>query len=136
MRNEVMEPFNIVGISGSLRKASFNTEILKVLAKESAPVIQLHMVTLEDIPLFNEDLDTTKVVLAVNVLKRLIPSCDGVLISTPEYNHGIPGVLKNALTGCSVRTSSPVSKTSQSPSSAPRKHSQEACARSINYERP
>jgi chromate reductase len=119
MRNEVMEPFNIVGISGSLRKASFNTEILKVLAKESAPVIQLHMVTLEDIPLFNEDLDTTKVVLAVNVLKRLIPSCDGVLISTPEYNHGIPGVLKNALTGCSVRTSSPVSKTNRSLSSVP-----------------
>jgi chromate reductase, NAD(P)H dehydrogenase (quinone) len=97
MRNEVMEPVSIVGISGSLRKASFSTEILRVLAKESAPAIQLHVATLEDIPLYNEDLDTTKVVLAVNALKRLISSCDGVLISTPEYNHGIPGVLKNAL---------------------------------------
>src|SRR3984957_10166077 len=97
MRNEVMEPVSIVGISGSLREASFSTEILRVLAKESAPAIQLHVVTLEDIPLYNEDLDTTKVVLAVNALKRLISSCDGVLISTPEYNHGIPGVLKNTL---------------------------------------
>jgi chromate reductase, NAD(P)H dehydrogenase (quinone) len=97
MRNEVMEPVSIVGISGSLRKASFSTEILRVLAKESEPAIQLHVVTLEDIPLYNEDLDTTKVVLAVNALKRLISSCDGVLISTPEYNHGIPGVLKNTL---------------------------------------
>ena len=97
MKNEVMEPVSIVGISGSLRKASFSTEILKVLAKESAPAIQLHVVTLEDIPLYNEDLDTAKIVLAVNALKRLISSCDGVLISTPEYNHGIPGVLKNTL---------------------------------------
>src|ERR1700733_11201061 len=97
VRNEVMEPVSIVGISGSLRKASFSTEILRVLAKESAPAIQLYVVTLEDIPLYNEDLHTTKVVLAVNALKRLISSCDGVLISTPEYNHGIPGVLKNTL---------------------------------------
>jgi chromate reductase, NAD(P)H dehydrogenase (quinone) len=97
MRNEVMESVSIVGISGSLRKASFSTEILRVLARESTPAIQLHVVTLEDIPLYNEDLDTTKVVMAVNALKRLLSSCDGVLISTPEYNHGIPGVLKNTL---------------------------------------
>src|SRR3984885_14158809 len=91
------EEVRIVGISGSLRKASFNTTLLKILADKSPPSIRIQVVTLEDIPLYNEDLDTTKVVLAVNALKRLISSCDGVLISTPEYNHGIPGVLKNAL---------------------------------------
>ena len=97
MKNEVMEPVSIVGISGSLRKASFSTEILRVLARESTPANYFHLVTLEEIPLYNEDLDREPGIPAVNALKRLISSCDGVLISTPEYNHGIPGVLKNTL---------------------------------------
>jgi chromate reductase len=91
------EEVRIAGISGSLRKASFNTALLKILADKSASSITIQVVTLEDIPLYNEDLDTTTGVPAVNTLKRLISSCDGILISTPEYNHGIPGVLKNAL---------------------------------------
>jgi chromate reductase, NAD(P)H dehydrogenase (quinone) len=97
MRNEDTVPVSIVGISGSLRKASFSTEILRVLARESTPAIDFHLVTLEEIPLYNEDLDREPGIPAVNALKQLISSCDGVLISTPEYNHGIPGVLKNAL---------------------------------------
>ena len=87
----------IVGISGSLRKASFNTSLLKILAEKSSSSIYIQVVTLNDIPLYNEDLDTATGVTAVNALKRLTSSCDGVLISTPEYNHGIPGVLKNTL---------------------------------------
>jgi len=54
-------------------------------------------VTLEDIPLYNEDLDRKPEILAVAAFKRIIAESDGVLIATPEYNHGIPGVLKNAL---------------------------------------
>ena len=53
--------------------------------------------TLEDIPLYNEDLDRKPEILAVAAFKRIIAESDGVLIATPEYNHGIPGVLKNAL---------------------------------------
>jgi chromate reductase len=87
----------IVGISGSLHKASFNTALLKILAEKSASSIKIQVVPLEDIPLYNEDIDTATRVPAVNALKRLISSCDGVLISTPEYNHGIPGVLENTL---------------------------------------
>ena len=71
--------------------------MLKILAEKSSSSIYIQVVTLNDIPLYNEDLDTATGVPAVNVLKRLISSCDGVLISTPEYNHGIPGVLKNTL---------------------------------------
>ena len=97
MRNEDTEPVSIVGISGSLRKASFSTNILRVLARESTPAIDFNLVTLEEIPLYNEDLDREPGIPAVNTLKQLISSCDGILISTPEYNHGIPGVLKNAL---------------------------------------
>jgi chromate reductase, NAD(P)H dehydrogenase (quinone) len=91
------EAVRIVGISGSLRKASFSTALLEILAEKCASSINIQIATLNDIPLYNEDLDTAMGVSAVNALKRLISSCDGVLISTPEYNHGIPGVLKNTL---------------------------------------
>lgn len=97
MSESTNEEVRIVGISGSLRKASFNTALLKILAEKSVSSINIQVVTLNDIPLYNEDLDTATGVPAVNALKLLISSCDGVLISTPEYNHGIPGVLKNAL---------------------------------------
>ena len=53
--------------------------------------------TLEAIPLYNEDLDTQEGLPAVRNLKRAITESDGVVIATPEYNHGVPGVLKNAL---------------------------------------
>src|SRR6201996_9674859 len=103
MKNKDKVLVSIVGISGSLRKASFSTQILRVLAKESAPGIHVHLVTLEEIPPYNEDLDTATGVPAVNALKRLISASDGVLISTPEYSHGT------------------VSKTSRSPSSVSRR---------------
>jgi chromate reductase len=91
------ETVRIVGISGSLRKASFSTSILKLLAERAAPAIQIQVVTLESFPLYNEDLDTKPGIPAVADLKRIITESDGVLITTPEYNHGVPGVLKNAL---------------------------------------
>ena len=97
MSESANEEVRIVGISGSLRKASFSTALLEILAEKSASSVNIQVVTLNDIPLYNEDLDTATGVSAVNALKRSISSCDGVLISTPEYNHGIPGVLKNML---------------------------------------
>jgi chromate reductase len=97
MRNNMNETVRIVGISGSLRKGSFSTAILKILAQKAAPAVEIQVVTLEDIPLYNEDLDHEPEIPAVAELKELIAGSDGVLFATPEYNHGIPGVLKNAL---------------------------------------
>jgi chromate reductase len=97
MRNNINETVRIVGISGSLRKGSFSTAILRILAQKAAPAVEIQVVTLEDIPLYNEDLDHEPEIPAVAELKELIAGSDGVLIATPEYNHGIPGVLKNAL---------------------------------------
>jgi chromate reductase len=91
------ETVRIIGISGSLRRVSFSTALLKVLAERAAPAIDLEVVTLEDIPFYNEDLDIEPAIPAVAELKRRVAESDGVLISTPEYNHGIPGVLKNTL---------------------------------------
>ena len=91
------EIVRVVGISGSLRRASFSTSLLKVLAEKAAPVIDMQVVTLEDIPLYNEDLDQNPETPSVAAFKKIIAESDGVLITTPEYNHGVPGVLKNAL---------------------------------------
>jgi chromate reductase, NAD(P)H dehydrogenase (quinone) len=71
--------------------------LLKVLAEKAAPAIDIHVVSLEDIPLYNEDLDRNPEIPAVAAFKKIIAESDGVLIATPEYNHGVPGVLKNAL---------------------------------------
>src|ERR1700678_276287 len=95
--NRTGETVRVVGISGSLRRASFSTSLLKVLAEKAAPAIDIHVVTLEDIPLYNEDLDRNPEIPAVAAFKKIIAESDGVLIATPEYNHGVPGVLKNAL---------------------------------------
>ena len=91
------EPVRIIGISGSLRKASFSTSLLKLLAQRTALAIDLEVVTLEDIPLYNEDLDQEPEIPSVVAFKKIIAESEGVLIITPEYNHGVPGVLKNAL---------------------------------------
>jgi chromate reductase, NAD(P)H dehydrogenase (quinone) len=91
------ETIRVVGISGSLRRASFSTSLLKILAERAAPAIDLQVVTLEDIPLYNEDLDQNPEIPSVTAFKKIVAESDGVLITTPEYNHGVPGVLKNAL---------------------------------------
>jgi chromate reductase len=97
MQGSTEETIRIVGISGSLRKASFSTALLRILAEKATPSIEIDVVTLEDIPLYNEDLDREPAIPSVTKLKKSITEMDGVLIVTPEYNHGIPGVLKNAL---------------------------------------
>jgi chromate reductase, NAD(P)H dehydrogenase (quinone) len=97
MRQATNETVRIAGISGSLRKASFSTALLKILAEKALPSIEIQVVTLEDIPLYNEDLDREPQIPGVAAFKRIIAESDGVLIATSEYNHGIPGVLKNAL---------------------------------------
>jgi chromate reductase len=91
----------IIGISGSLRKASYNTALLQT-AKTLMPAgIDLEIVSIEGIPLFNEDLEKEGAPAQVNALKDKIATADALLISTPEYNNSIPGVLKNAIDWCS-----------------------------------
>ena len=136
MSDSTNEEVRIVGISGSLRKASFNTALLKILAEKSASSINFQIVTLNDIPLYNEDLDTATGVSAVNALKRLISSCDGVLILTPEYNHGIPGVLKNTLDWLSRPVSESCFKNKPVSIISTTKAFTGGCARSISCERP
>lgn len=87
---------NIIAISGSLRKHSFNTALINAAAKMFPDEVTVG--TIAGIPPFNEDLeDSEGIPEAVATLKQQIVEADGLLISTPEYNNGIPGVLKNAI---------------------------------------
>lgn len=87
----------VVAISGSLRKNSYNTLLLEELKNLLNEDINFEILDLKDIPLFNEDVEGIMVPEIVEHLKRKIESSDIVVISTPEYNYSISGVLKNAL---------------------------------------
>lgn len=88
----------LLGISGSLRKQSTNTALLQaagLVAPAGTEVAQYG--GLGGLPLFNPDLDGEVVAASVADLRAQVTAADGLLISTPEYAHGLPGVLKNAL---------------------------------------
>jgi NAD(P)H-dependent FMN reductase len=87
----------ILALSGSLRSASLNTALLRAMQAAAPAGVQLQLHGLHDVPLFNEDLETAGGwPAAVQDLRAQIRSADALLVSTPEYNSGIPGVLKNA----------------------------------------
>ncbi|MBK4214777.1 NAD(P)H-dependent oxidoreductase [Paracoccus caeni] len=88
----------ILGISGSLRRASFNTGLLRA-AKEVAPEgTEIVIGSIADVPLYNGDVEAADgIPAAVETLKRQLSEADGLLIVTPEYNNGMPGVLKNTI---------------------------------------
>lgn len=88
----------LLGISGSLRQGSFNTSLLGAAAKLMPAGSTLELATLHGIPLYDGDLETRDgIPEAVQALKQRIKACDAVLLATPEYNNGMPGVLKNAI---------------------------------------
>jgi chromate reductase len=88
---------NVLGISGSLRQASFNTALLHA-AQELAPAgmnIVIHR--LHELPLFDQDVEEQGDPAPVAEFKEAIERADGLLFACPEYNGGITGVLKNAV---------------------------------------
>src|SRR5262249_16201815 len=90
-------PLKVLGIAGSLRAGSYNRALLRA-AQEEAPtgmVIQLYDIT--PIPFYNADVEAHGDPEAVVAFKTAIRAADALLFTTPEYNHGIPGVLKNAI---------------------------------------
>jgi NAD(P)H-dependent FMN reductase len=88
----------ILGISGSLRAGSFNTALLKAAKAASAGDVHFDVATVHGIPLYDGDLEQRDGLPdAVVALKQRIVDSDGVLLVTPEYNNGIPGVFKNAI---------------------------------------
>jgi chromate reductase len=88
----------ILGISGSLRRDSHNTNLLRAAALSLPPGVELELYDgLADLPHYDADLDVEPELDAVARLREAIAGADGVLIATPEFNGSIPGALKNAL---------------------------------------
>jgi chromate reductase, NAD(P)H dehydrogenase (quinone) len=88
----------LIGLSGSLRKGSFNTAVLKAAAGLMPEGGRLEVRTIAGIPLYDGDLEAAKgIPAAVAELKEAVAAADGLLLATPEYNNSIPGPLKNAI---------------------------------------
>ena len=90
--------FDVVGFAGSLRNASLNRALLRTVAELADPDIQVTTYDLDPIPMYNADLESAGQPPApVAALRDAVRRCDGILIATPEYNYGVPGVLKNTI---------------------------------------
>lgn len=88
----------LIGLSGSLRKASFNSALLRAAAALTPTGVELTIGTIAGIPLYNGDVEANEgIPQPVAALKDAIAKADGLLLVTPEYNNSIPGVFKNAI---------------------------------------
>jgi chromate reductase len=90
----------VLCLAGSLRRDSWNRRLLRVAAAESPATVRLEVCDgLAGVPMFDEDLEQREPEgpAGVRLLRASIAAADGLIIATPEYNHAMPGVLKNAL---------------------------------------
>lgn len=93
-----MSAMRLVGLSGSLRGNSAHSAILATIADALLPAdMHLHVHPLHEVGPYNEDWDGDNAPLAVRQLRRAVFEADGLVLGSPEYNHGMSGVLKNAL---------------------------------------
>jgi chromate reductase, NAD(P)H dehydrogenase (quinone) len=87
----------VLGISGSLRRGSYNSALLRAAQRLMPEDATLEIATIRGIPLYDADVEAQGIPAAVSQLKEAIVAADGVLLATPEYNNSLPGVLKNAI---------------------------------------
>jgi chromate reductase len=88
---------NILAISGSLRRRSYNTMLVQAVVDTAPRGTTIEIGSIQDIPLYNGDVDAAGQPAAVRELKEKVANSDGLLLVSPEYNHSLPGVFKNAI---------------------------------------
>jgi chromate reductase len=93
----VARVFNVVGFAGSLRRGSYNRALLRAATELAPPALRVVIHELDGIPLYNGDIEAAGAPPSVVQLRDAVRQADGLLIATPEYNHGVPGVLKNTI---------------------------------------
>ncbi|MFV2949589.1 NADPH-dependent FMN reductase [Pseudomonas japonica] len=86
----------IVAISGSLRRESINTAVLRAVAANAPNDVRVELLNISELPFFNEDLQVNPPAAVVRLRER-VQHAAGLLLSSPEYNHGCSAALKNAL---------------------------------------
>jgi chromate reductase len=87
----------VLGISGSLRKGSWNTSVLRAAQGLVPPGMTIEIGEIGDIPLYNEDVRAAGLPPSVQRLRNQMVAADALLFVSPEYNFSVPGVLKNAI---------------------------------------
>jgi chromate reductase len=92
-----MAKVSLIGMSGSLRAGSFSNAILETLRDRFADRADLQVYDLAPIPAYNQDFEGEKRPPAVKQMLADIEAADGMVLCAPEFNHSIPGVLKNAI---------------------------------------
>jgi len=92
-----MAEFRLIGMSGSLRTGSYSNAVLATLREVFAGRAGLELRDLAPIPPYNQDFEGDKRPPPVKALLAVIAAADGVVLCAPEFNHSMPGVLKNAL---------------------------------------
>lgn len=105
-----MNAIRIIALSGSLRASSINTALLRRIASHAPDGVTVELVPLSELPLFNPDLEAELPEAAATFRAAVIAS-DGLIVASPEYAHGVSGVLKNALdwlVGCEGFAGKPV----------------------------
>ena len=98
---------NVIGISGSLRKGSFNTAALRAAQGLAPEGMTIEVAQIGDLPLYNDDVRAAGFPPPAERLRAQIAAADAVLLVTPEYNYSISGVLKNAIDWASRPPSQP-----------------------------
>ena len=88
---------HLIGMSGSLRKGSYSNAVLETLREKFAGRADLEIYDLRPIPLYDQDFEGDNRPEPVKALLAAIADSDGLVLCAPEFNHSIPGVLKNAL---------------------------------------
>src|SRR5437660_4905537 len=97
----------VLGISGSLRKSSFNTALLRAAQGLAPEGLTITLADIHAIPVYDEDVRTQGFPDAVAKLREAIAAADALLFATPEYNYSVSGVLKNAIDWASRPPSQP-----------------------------
>ena len=111
LKHFMSDYIQLVGMSGSWRKGSYNTMLLKAALKLLPADVSMEIISIADIPLYNADLDLPAAKQrpeAVEHFRKMLTDADGILISSPEYNYSIPGGLKNAIDWASRGEDSPL----------------------------
>jgi chromate reductase, NAD(P)H dehydrogenase (quinone) len=104
-----VDEIRILGFAGSLRRASYNRGLIRAAAAHAPAGIVVDVVDLGDIPLYNQDVEDAGEPAPVVAFKSAMAQASALLVATPEYNHGVPGVLKNAIDWASrPRVTSPL----------------------------